>query len=333
MVSRRRPGGFSPRTQRGGGRVVTVGFAAFSFGNPDHRGALFGVTNRGISTTNSGPGRLLENINESVFERGGPTRQLANAPLFFLHKGKKILTHIHKRVCCNRERDPAASLMDNTHRFDPLDRLDRDLCRLNPPFELKDDRAGPAQAANEILRGIGRTNVTTIDNDDTAACHLNLGENVSGDKNGMALTKTLDEFSRLPDLIRIETVGGLIEDEQFRFVHKGIGETDALLIALRKSRDHLFLNSGEAADVHRFTYRPGRCPPPEPLDAGPETQILFDSHIGIERDILRHITNAATDLDGILVDVVACHRRRSLRRGKEAGQHAQSRAFSRPVRP
>ncbi len=149
----------------------------------------------------------------------------------------------------------------------------------------------------------------------------------------MALTQLADEVARLPDLAGVEPVGRLVEDEEFRLVDEGVGESHALAVAFREGADDLALDGGEAAGIHRLVHRGLRLAVDEPLEPGAEAEVFPDAQVGIERHVFRHVADAPTDLDGVLVDVVSRHRRGALGRGEEAGEHAQGRALARAVRP
>src|SRR5438874_1895508 len=64
------------------------------------------------------------------------------------------------------------------------------------------------------------------------------------------------------------------------------------------------------------------------LDAGTKTQVFPDTHVGIKRAILRHVTDAPPDFDGFPENVEAVNRSPAGGRRQVAGQDAQSRRLA-----
>src|SRR5205085_5483563 len=94
------------------------------------------------------------------------------------------------------------------------------------------------------------------------------------------------------DLSRIEPHGRLVENEHLRLVDDGLRNADALAVALGKLADVTSGHRREAADFHRVADRA--------FDArvhaahlGDERDKSADRHVGIERDALGKIADAA----------------------------------------
>src|SRR4029077_11392863 len=85
----------------------------------------------------------------------------------------------------------------------------------------------------QIIRCIARFDSAFVNDDYPSACHLDFGQDVSGKQNGVLPAKILNQLAHLPDLIRVETNGGLVENEKVRFREKSVRQTDALAIAFR----------------------------------------------------------------------------------------------------
>ena len=60
---------------------------------------------------------------------------------------------------------------------------------------------------------------------------------MSGEENGMILPQLLEQGQRFANLLRIEASGRLIENQDRRIMDHGVGQTNALAIALRQRAD------------------------------------------------------------------------------------------------
>jgi len=67
----------------------------------------------------------------------------------------------------------------------------------------------------------------------TSVQPLGLGEDVRGQNDAVFLAEFADQVADLADLNRVEADGGFIEDHHLGRVNDGLGDADALLIALR----------------------------------------------------------------------------------------------------
>ena len=76
-----------------------------------------------------------------------------------------------------------------------------------------------------------------MNDNDSAACHFDLGQNVRGKQDRVLFAEIFDELANLPNLIWIETDCWLVEDEKIGLVQERISQTYSLPITLRERTD------------------------------------------------------------------------------------------------
>jgi hypothetical protein len=70
------------------------------------------------------------------------------------------------------------------------------------------------------------------------------------DENGVGAAKLFDELSNGTNLVWIQADGWLIQNNQLRFMHERIGQSNALPITFGKVTDDFFLHVGQSALLH-----------------------------------------------------------------------------------
>ncbi len=200
-------------------------------------------------------------------------------------------------------------------------------------FDLDPHRASGAQLRNQVLRCFAGTDFATIDDDDAVAHQLDLTQDVCRKQDRVRQPELLDQVAHAPDLVRVEAVGRLVEDQQLGLMHEGIGEADALPVALREVADDLLAHLVQAAHLHHLADVLAQFTPREPLQRGPEIQIFPHPHVRVQRHVLRHVADAAAGCQRLVENVESSHRSRA-RGGREvAGEHADRRCFASSIRP
>ena len=113
----------------------------------------------------------------------------------------------------------------------------------------------------------------------------------------------LDELADLDDLVGVEPRRRLVEDEDGRVVEDGLGEAEALPVALGQVLDLLAVDAREAAGADRAL--DGRAPRAAGLGAGidaprvgREVEVLGHREVLVEGDGLGQVADAALDRDG-----------------------------------
>ena len=73
-----------------------------------------------------------------------------------------------------------------------------------------------------------------VDDDDALAGLRDLGKDVRAEDDRVIAGQLLDELPRFDDLLRIESGGRLVEDQDIGIVNERLRQTDALPVAFRQ---------------------------------------------------------------------------------------------------
>ena len=116
-------------------------------------------------------------------------------------------------------------------------------------------------------------------------------------------------------------------------MNERVRQTDALAEAFRKRADQLFLHFLQPAELLHVADAFGDAPMRHAFERGAVIQIFRHPHVGIERHVLRHVTEMRPRLERLLEDVEARDRRATGRRRHEARENPHRGALARAVRP
>ena len=117
-----------------------------------------------------------------------------------------------------------------------------------------------ARAGLQVVDGIRSDELALVDDDDLLAGLLDFGQDVGAEDDGVVAGERLDEVARLVDLLGIEAGGGLVEDQHVGVVDDGLGEADALAVALGELAEQLVFDVGDGAAVAARRRRAFRAP-------------------------------------------------------------------------
>ena len=136
-------------------------------------------------------------------------------------------------------------------------------------------------------------------NGNTVRDALDLGEDVGGDEDRKLLRERADQSAHLDDLARVETIGRLVQHQQLRLSEQRLSDSHALPIAARElsyeQGPHAL--QGQALD-HLIDGRRQRCTV-EPANAAHEFEELGHPHVGVKRDVFRHVPQLAASLESL----------------------------------
>ena len=148
----------------------------------------------------------------------------------------------------------------------------------------------------------------------------------------MAGGQTLDQLPYFPDLGRIQTDGRLVEDQDIRFIDKGVGESHALAITLGERADQMTPDMTDEAEVEGVIHllpHPSRA---DPFERGTVTEVFPHAHFGVEGHILRQVADSGTGLEGLAEDIEASDLNLPRIRRKEAAEDFHRGALACPIR-
>ncbi|CAM5527602.1 hypothetical protein SSTU70S_03289 [Stutzerimonas stutzeri] len=146
------------------------------------------------------------------------------------------------------------------------------------------------------------------------------------------MCQPLDQLAHLMFLVRVETVGGLIEDQHARIVEDRLRQSDAALEALGQCLD------GLAEHLLQLHLRDRRLDPlalgraTETAHLGDEFEEAAHAHVAITGRAFGQIADLALGLQRLRLDVVAEDAGAAGGRREEAGQHLHGGGLAGAVR-
>jgi hypothetical protein len=141
----------------------------------------------------------------------------------------------------------------------------------------------------------------------------------------------LDQVPHLPDLVRVESDGRLVEDEQVGVVEQGVGQAHALAVAFGQRPDQFLLHIAQAAQFLDRVDALAVAAAAHPLQRRAVFEILLDPHFGIKGDVLRHVSDPRPHLARLAGHVETRHAGPAARRRQVTGQNPHRCALARAV--
>lgn len=205
--------------------------------------------------------------------------------------------------------DPAVIENFRSYLFHAVDRSKLSGGGFDRCLDFGMNTAGGPHFIDEVLWGVGGFDLAIIDDNHPIRDHFDFRENMSGNDHRVIERETFDQFADLADLDGIETVGGFVEDEEFRLVDERIGQTDPLAVAFGKGFDHFPADAFESAGIDDVSYLAAGFAAFESFELSSEREVFTDPHVFVERDVFGHIAYTFTGFDGVTEDVKPCDRR------------------------
>ena len=119
---------------------------------------------------------------------------------------------------------------------------------------------------------------------------------MGGEKDGVVLAEVANQVAHLPDLVGIEADGRLVEDEQVGRVQEGVGQTDPLAVALGERADDAVFHVLERAKLLHIPHAFALAGTGDLLEGGPVIEVLGYPHVGVKRDVFRHVAEVLPGL-------------------------------------
>ena len=193
-------------------------------------------------------------------------------------------------------------------------------------------RRSLAEADPEILRSVEGLDAALVDDDHARAKRLDLRQDVRGEKNGVVAAEIANEVADESDLVRIETDGRLVENEEVGLVHHGIGKADALAVAFRETADDFFSHVRQTAKFQNIADALIQASAGDAFESSAVAQKLAHPHVEVERNIFRHVTDVLAGAQRFSENIEARHGGTARRGRKEAREHAHRGGLARAVR-
>ena len=172
-----------------------------------------------------------------------------------------------------------------------------------------------------------------VDHDRARAHRLDLLEDVRREDDRAVAAELLDELAHLELLVRVESVGRLVEDEDARVVQQRLREAGAALVALRQRLERLAAHALEVHAADRALDAALRVGAAESARVRDEAEELLDRHVGVRGRALGQVAEGALGGDRVVGEADALELDGARGRLEEAGDHAHGGALARAVRP
>ena len=177
-------------------------------------------------------------------------------------------------------------LADGAYAFDPLH---------GGPGALQ---AAPNHQGDD-LHGLGPTtklaggpapdHLAPVEDDHPLAARLHLRQDVRREQDGLVAAQRAHEPAHLPDLVRVEPAGRLVQDQHRRIGHQGVSQAHPLPVALGELPDDATGRVPHAGLLERTL--DGRRKPSSwhALEFGPVAQVLVDPHLRVDGNPLGQV--------------------------------------------
>ena len=194
------------------------------------------------------------------------------------------------------------------HRRAPLQFFQKWPQRGGPPVRrAQHNGPGPRSPAFQFVRRSVGHDASAVDDDGPRAHHLHFLEDVGGKNDRFVFAHPPDERTHLMLLVRIESIGRLVEDQHRRIMQNGLRQTGAVTVTLRQRvdalvNDRLEKTRGDGA-LHGIlelaTAQAAR------LAAKPEKP--GNGHVAVARRILRQVSDQPLGFHRLLFDIEVAH--------------------------
>lgn len=198
-------------------------------------------------------------------------------------------------------------------------------------FDAEADGMVVAAAGPEFARGVVGQQAAAVDHQGAAAHERDFLEDVRGNHHDLAFREVLHQLPDLVLLIRVEAVGGLVEQEQLGIVEDRLGQRDAALEALGQGFDDAPALIPQLHAVHGAVDAPTFFPSAVVADGRDEGEKALDRHFSVAGSVLRQVADQLLCLARLVLHVEAEDAYAAGARREEAGKHLQGGRLARSV--
>ena len=252
--------------------------------------------------------------------------QLGNVPIEFrdqrAHRGQGIGARARHRG------DPQVAFVGLHRRHfgegPEFSRCGRELLRF---LEAQADGMMVARARLERARCFVGHDATMSDDDGARAHLVHFFQDVGRDDDQLVLAQFVDQAPHLVLLVRVQAVGGFVQDESLRVVDQRLSQADAPPEALGQGIDHLIDDrfQGEPFDDHAAPLPPPRAA--QPANVRDEIEKFGHGHFTVAGCAFGEVAHAGFRRHRSRFDVVPAHRDPAGGGRDEAGDHAHGGGF------
>ena len=277
-------------------------------------------------------GFLRRQVEENVLQAHPHRPQFEESPALVHHGGGQSAANVMAARDLDFQADHRATGVGDAGACDARHDGQRRLHVATHGVHLHVYRFRATHPRCQVVRRVHGYHAALADDDDALAGLTHLGQDVGAQDDRVVAGQVLDELSGFDDLLRVESGSGLVQDQDVRFVDQGLGQADALLVALGQSAALSFGHVGHVNLLHhavnpRLDFSPGHA-----LNLRNEGQIVAHPHVRVEGRSFREVAGSALGLDGLFQYVEPGHRDLPLSGRHVAGEHSHGRGFSGAVR-
>lgn len=143
--------------------------------------------------------------------------------------------------------------------------------------------------------------------------------------------KLLDKVPEVPPAYRVDGARGFVQKKDARFVQVRAGEAEALLPTPGKSAGNVVVKHLKVQKPRQLLDTLRKSGFVQTVKGAVEFHVVQNGHVGIERELLRHVADVAPDFRGFLHDVEPRHLARAGGRFQKPAQHADRGGLPRAV--
>src|SRR5262245_24145923 len=278
--------------------------------------------------------RLLHQAHEEVFERQGDRADFGETPPSVDDRACDLLADVLARLRDDLEsRGGVARYWIFENLLDAGDASQRGGDLAARAFGANQGLEDALYPSIERVGAVLGDDLAAMDDDHPIADHTHLVEDVGGEQDRALPAQLSDEIANLDHLIRVQTDGWFVENQQRGFGDQCLCESDALAISLGKLTDLSLANVAEA-NGRNDRFDPASQPRArEPFDLAAKSQVASDRQVRIENDVLRKVADELPYLERIGLDVQAADFGGSRSGREKAREDTHDRRLARPVGP
>ena len=201
------------------------------------------------------------------------------------------------------------------------------------PANLGHDVPRQHQATGQFSRRVRGHNLAAVHDQDPVANGLDLRQDVTRQQHRVAARQPANQLPDLSDLVRVQPDGRFIQNQHIGVTQQTVGQSNTLPVPPGQAPDHVTVRVRQP-EVRQHGIDPTvKHAARQPLQPAAKPQVLFDTHFGIQRHVLRQIADPAPDLTGLREYVQPGDGHPPTRGRHETGQHPHGGRLAGPVWP
>lgn len=165
------------------------------------------------------------------------------------------------------------------------------------------DRLVITRAAFQLQRRAVGQQLAVGDHHRASAHGRDLFEDVGGDDDYLVVGQALDQPAHLVFLIRVEAVGGLVENQHLGVMHNRLGQADAALKAFRQGFDALLQHRFQFDLSHRLGHPFTLLRTLEAAYFRDKLEEAAHRHIAVARRAFGQVTDLPLGLEAVFLDI------------------------------